>query len=135
MSNIHSGMDNIDIPKFNLSCISILPCFMSLGLGQYVIQASYRIHYHKYKHTISKKITELTDKTLNAENKNCTMGFGTPERPLSDKGKRAYYNYWYSVVLKYIKTNSVNEFSNNTITIKDISINCGIEPSDLIELF
>lgn len=74
----------------NLSCIMSLPCYQRRGFGSFIIEFSYEIS------KIAKKI-------------------GTPERPLSDLGKRTYLRWWLQRILRVIKDRV------DPISIADIS--------------
>lgn len=61
----------------NLSCIMSLPCFQRRGIGSFLIDFSYELSRR------SKQI-------------------GSPERPLSDLGKRTYLRYWLGKILEVL---------------------------------
>lgn len=84
----------------NLSCIMSLPCFQRKGYGSFIIEFSYEIS------KIAKKM-------------------GTPERPLSDLGKRTYLRWWLQRILRILKD------CNEPITISDLSKLTFILPEDI----
>lgn len=61
----------------NLACIMVLPPYQTKGYGYFLMQASYELS--KLEHRL-----------------------GTPERPLSDLGRRAYISLWCDMVLDMI---------------------------------
>eukprot|EP00924_Labyrinthula_sp_SR-Ha-C_P013550 maker-scaffold_5-snap-gene-6.51-mRNA-1 protein AED:0.00 eAED:0.00 QI:56/1/1/1/1/1/2/101/429 len=65
--------------KNNLSCILIFPQFQKFGFGRFMISLSYEI---------SKKQKFI----------------GSPEKPLSDLGKKGYRSYWSFVLLKLLSS-------------------------------
>jgi hypothetical protein len=84
----------------NLSCIMSLPCYQRRGFGSFIIEFSYEIS------KVAKKI-------------------GTPERPLSDLGKRTYLRWWLQRILRVLKDR------NEPISISDISRITYIMPEDI----
>ncbi|KAF7682781.1 Histone acetyltransferase mst2 [Astathelohania contejeani] len=87
-------------PNYNLSCIVVLPCYQGQGLGFFLIDFSYKL--------------SLMDGKV-----------GTPEKPLSNDGLKAYINYWQSVVYDYLNTCT-------EVSIEDISNDCGMTVDDVI---
>ena len=67
--------------NFNLSCIMVLPAWQTNGYGKFIIDFSYQLSI--------------------LENKK-----GSPEKPLSYFGHRAYVSYWTNRVLNLLLTNS-----------------------------
>lgn len=84
----------------NLSCIMSLPCYQRKGFGSFIIEFSYEIS------KIAKKM-------------------GTPERPLSDLGKRTYLRWWLQRILRVIVS------TNQPLSINDISKQTYILPDDI----
>ena len=84
----------------NLSCIMSLPCYQRRGFGSFIIEFSYEIS------KIAKKI-------------------GTPERPLSDLGKRTYLRWWLQRILRVLKDRT------EPISIAEISKITYIMPDDI----
>lgn len=82
----------------NLSCIMSLPCYQRRGFGSFIIEFSYEIS------RIAKKI-------------------GTPERPLSDLGKRTYLRWWLQRILRVLKDRtdpiSIAEISRITYIMQE----------------
>lgn len=52
---------------------------------------------------------------------------GSPEKPLSDLGLISYRSYWKGILLKYLKN-----FGFDMISIKDISQETALHPSDIV---
>ena len=84
----------------NLSCIMSLPCYQRRGFGSFIIEFSYELS------KIAKKI-------------------GTPERPLSDLGKRTYLRWWLQRILRVLRDRT------EPISIADISRMTYIMPEDI----
>ena len=82
----------------NLSCIMLLPCYQRRGFGSFLIELSYELS------RISGKM-------------------GTPERPLSDLGKRTYLRWWLQRILRVLKDRSeavsIQDLSNLTMILPD----------------
>ena len=84
----------------NLSCIMSLPCYQRRGFGSFIIEFSYEIS------KIAKRI-------------------GTPERPLSDLGKRTYLRWWLQRILRVLKDRT------ETVSIAELSRITYIMPEDI----
>jgi histone acetyltransferase MYST1 len=82
----------------NLSCIMSLPCYQRRGFGSFIIEFSYEIS------KIAKKM-------------------GTPERPLSDLGKRTYLRWWLQRILRVLRDRtdpiSIAELSRLTYVMQE----------------
>lgn len=88
--------------NYNVSCILTLPMYMKQGYGKMLIDFSYLLSKVEGK-------------------------VGSPEKPLSDLGLISYRSYWKSILLKYLKN-----FGFDRISIKDISQETALHPSDVI---
>ncbi|XP_020611107.1 histone acetyltransferase KAT7-like isoform X3 [Orbicella faveolata] len=88
--------------NYNVSCILTLPVYMKQGYGKMLIDFSYLLSKVEGK-------------------------VGSPEKPLSDLGLISYRSYWKSILLKYLKN-----FGFDRISIKDISQETALHPSDII---
>ena len=77
-----------------------LPCYQRRGFGSFIIEFSYEIS------KIAKKM-------------------GTPERPLSDLGKRTYLRWWLQRILRVIKERT------DPISITELSRITYIMPEDI----
>lgn len=64
-------------PKYNLSCIVVLPCYQGRGFGYFLIDFSYELF-----------------KLMKRK--------GTPEKPLSEQGLAVYKKYWKYKVYNYL---------------------------------
>jgi histone acetyltransferase MYST1 len=84
----------------NLSCIMSLPCYQRRGFGSFIIEFSYEIS------KVAKKM-------------------GTPERPLSDLGKRTYLRWWLQRILRVIIDRT------DPISITELSRITYIMPEDI----
>lgn len=96
---------------YNLACILVMPYSQGTGYGKFLISFSYELS------RIEKRM-------------------GTPERPLSDLGFKAYFKWWagtiIEVLLKYAgKTLSINELSQITY-IKEDDIQMTLEKLNLL---
>lgn len=89
--------------NYNLSCILILPQFMTRGYGRLLIDFSYLLSRVEGK-------------------------LGSPERPLSDLGLLSYRSYWRSKVLAYLELH----VDDVEILVKDVSAETGILSNDII---
>ena len=89
--------------NYNLSCILILPQFMTQGFGRLLIDFSYLLSRVEGKH-------------------------GSPERPLSDLGLLSYRSYWKSKVLTYL----ARHIDDLEILVKDVAAETGILTNDII---
>lgn len=76
----------------NLACIMTLPCFASMGLGHFLIAASYEMSYRR----------------------GCV---GTPERPLSDLGTMAYRLYWREVLFTWFAFELAEYLDSNALVL------------------
>ncbi|KAL4449956.1 hypothetical protein ABPG74_015075 [Tetrahymena malaccensis] len=88
--------------NYNLSCILIFPLHQRKGYGKFLISFSY-------------ELSSIEDKV------------GTPERPLSDLGRKSYLSWWCQRIIQYIESKpedysfSVEEISRGTYILeKDI---------------
>lgn len=88
--------------NYNVSCILTLPIYMKQGYGKMLIDFSYLLSKVEGK-------------------------VGSPEKPLSDLGLISYRSYWKSILLKYLKN-----FGFDIVSIKDISQETAVHPSDII---
>lgn len=88
--------------NFNLACILTFPYHQRKGWGKFLISLSYEITRREHK-------------------------TGSPEKPLSDLGKRAYMSYWCHEVLKVLSEKNCN------VNMKDISKITGIAREDVVE--
>ena len=82
----------------NLSCIMLIPCYQRRGFGSFLIALSY-------------ELSKVTGKV------------GTPERPLSDLGKRTYLRWWLQRILRYLEDKtaavSIQDITNATYILQD----------------
>lgn len=100
----------------NLSCILCLPFYQRRGFGKFLITLSY-------------DLSQIEGK------------IGSPERPLSDLGKKSYIAWWTQRIIDYIRqkkkdkeTFSLKTMSEETfITLKDIQD--ALEKSNLIKKY
>jgi len=72
--------------NYNLSCIMVLPAYQRFGYGKFLIDFSY-------------KLSKLEKKE------------GSPEKPLSYFGHRAYVSYWLNRILKFLLSNNRGNLS------------------------
>jgi len=89
----------------NLSCILVLPHFLSGGYGRMLIDVSY--HLSK-RHTM----------------------FGTPERPLSELGLKAYQSYWSNTLMSIFCD---FDSSVQNLSLSKLSEKTGICPTDIMD--
>jgi len=87
---------------YNVSCFLVLPPYMKKGYGKMLIDFSYALSRREGK-------------------------IGSPEKPLSDLGLISYRNYWKEKLLQYFLT-----YTDQEITIKDISTTLGFNPYDIV---
>ena len=87
--------------NYNLSCIMVLPAWQREGYGKFLIDFSY-------------KLSKIEKKE------------GSPEKPLSFFGHRAYVSYWLNRILKLLLSNS-----RANLSIQDIARETAILPSDI----
>jgi histone acetyltransferase MYST1 len=82
----------------NLSCIMLIPCYQRRGFGSFLIELSY-------------ELSKITGKV------------GTPERPLSDLGKRTYLRWWLQKILRFLEERtgavSIQDITNATFILQD----------------
>jgi histone acetyltransferase MYST1 len=89
----------------NLSCIMLLPCYQRKGYGKFLIEFSY-------------ELGRIVGKV------------GTPERPLSDLGKRTYLSFWLGRIVRFIDVAGV-EKAPGGLSISDISTATSILGDDV----
>lgn len=87
--------------NFNLSCIMVLPAWQTKGYGKFLIDFSYQL--------------SLIEKKK-----------GSPEKPLSYFGHRAYVSYWTNRVLNLLLRNQ-----NVQLSIEEIARQTAILPVDI----
>ena len=87
--------------NFNLSCIMVLPEWQSVGYGKFLIDFSYQLSLIEGKK-------------------------GSPEKPLSYFGHRAYVSYWTNRVLNLLLENG-----NSQLSIETIARRTAILPVDI----
>lgn len=88
--------------NFNLACILTFPFEQKKGWGRFLISISY-------------ELTKREKKT------------GSPEKPLSDLGKKAYISYWTNEILKTLSEKKC------LTSLRDISSVTGIDVNDVVE--
>ena len=86
---------------FNLSCIMVLPAWQNCGYGKFIIDFSYQLSLIEGKQ-------------------------GSPEKPLSYFGHRAYVSYWCNRILNLLLQNE-----NQQLSIQQISRRTAILPIDI----
>ncbi|CAF0890988.1 unnamed protein product [Didymodactylos carnosus] len=92
--------------KYNLSCITVLPNCQRKGYGRFLIELSY---------LLSRKEWQV----------------GTPEKPLSDLGRRTYETYWkYKIIKQLLDYNHYNKVHCN---LKQIMYDTGMATDDIID--
>lgn len=89
---------------WNVSCIVVLPYLQKSGYGRFLIDFSY---------SLSKKEKKP----------------GTPERPLSDLGEKAYKKYWRSRMAQYIASKP----QRSSFSFLDIQQETGMTLSDIAQ--
>ncbi|KAK9370829.1 acyl-CoA N-acyltransferase [Lipomyces kononenkoae] len=88
----------------NLACILIFPPFQGQGFGQLLIEFSYQISLLEGK-------------------------LGSPEKPLSEQGRKSYLRYWCTTIAKTI----LHIEHEGRISISDLSYATGIRQDDVVE--
>ncbi|KAK9457673.1 acyl-CoA N-acyltransferase [Dipodascopsis uninucleata] len=88
----------------NLACIVIFPPYQGQGLGQLLIEFSY-------------KLSQLEGKV------------GSPEKPLSDHGRKSYLAYWARQIGRSLPRTE----KDSKISIESISKAAGIREDDVID--
>lgn len=73
--------EKVSYDDFNLACIVTFPPHQNRGFGKLLIEFSYYLTRHPATRSPNKSP-------------------GTPERPLSDLGRKGYMAYWVSVVIR-----------------------------------
>ncbi|KAI6234124.1 Histone acetyltransferase [Aphelenchoides fujianensis] len=89
----------------NLSCLLILPWMQRKGYGLFLIDMSYQLSIRERK-------------------------IGGPEHPLSDAGLKTYRQYWFAVLMSYVREKLYNK---EQLDIVDIKEHTGIELRDITE--
>jgi hypothetical protein len=84
----------------NLSCIMLIPCYQRRGFGSFLIDVSY-------------ELSRIVGKV------------GTPERPLSDLGKRTYLRWWLQRILRFLRGKT------DPVSIQDITNGSFIQQDDV----
>ena len=87
---------------WNLSCILVLPFYQRRGFGKFLITFSYELS------KLERRI-------------------GSPERPLSDLGRKSYMAWWIQQIIKYMLQNEGKDYS-----ILDIQKSTYIKSSDIL---
>jgi ribosomal protein S18 acetylase RimI-like enzyme len=96
---------------YNLSCIIVFPCYQRKGYGQLLIDLSY---------AISRKEGVK----------------GTPERPLSNMGRNAYFAFWKAEILLYFEqmmSSTPNTLDAFAVSLEELSDKLLIQETDLLE--
>ena len=88
---------------YNLACILTFPAHQRKGYGRFLIAFSYEL---------SKKEEKV----------------GSPEKPISDMGQKAYLPYWTSTVVDFL----LNQSDDSQLSIMDISKRTSIMAEDII---
>jgi len=94
---------------YNLACILTFPCHQRKGYGRFLISFSYEL---------SKKEEKV----------------GSPEKPMSDLGQKAYIPYWTSTMVDYLLHQMDHEEEGNT-SIMDMAKKTSIMAEDIIFTF
>ncbi|CAF0895935.1 unnamed protein product [Didymodactylos carnosus] len=92
--------------KYNLSCIMVLPNCQRKGYGRFLIELSY---------LLSRKEWQV----------------GTPEKPLSDLGRKTYETYWEFKIIKQLL--SYNYYDKHQCNFKQIMYDTGMAVDDIID--
>ena len=88
---------------YNLACILTFPAHQRKGYGRFLIAFSYEL---------SKKEEKV----------------GSPEKPISDMGQKAYLPYWTSTVVDFL----LNQSNESELSIMDISKRTSIMSEDIV---
>ncbi|KAK9479262.1 acyl-CoA N-acyltransferase [Lipomyces japonicus] len=88
----------------NLACILIFPPFQGQGLGQMLIEFSYQISLLEGK-------------------------IGSPEKPLSDHGRKSYLLYWKAAIARALPV----LVTEGRVTINKLASKTSIKPEDVVE--
>lgn len=88
---------------YNLACILTFPAHQRKGYGRFIIAFSYEL---------SKKEEKV----------------GSPEKPISDMGQKAYLPYWTSTVIDFL----LNQSDESELSIMDISKRTSIMSEDIV---
>jgi len=88
---------------YNLACILTFPAHQRKGYGRFIIAFSYEL---------SKKEEKV----------------GSPEKPISDMGQKAYLPYWTSTVVDFL----LNQSDESELSIMDISKRTSIMSEDIV---
>ncbi|KAK9448009.1 acyl-CoA N-acyltransferase [Limtongia smithiae] len=105
--------EKISFDEYNLACILVFPPFQHLGIGHLLIDFSYQL--------------SILDGVL-----------GSPERPLSERGRATYLRYWAASIVRAItplvtsgrQPRAMTPFA---LSIDDISRATGIRQDDVID--
>ncbi|CAD5211680.1 unnamed protein product [Bursaphelenchus okinawaensis] len=89
----------------NLSCLLVLPWMQRKQYGLFLIDLSYQLSIRERK-------------------------VGSPEHPLSDAGLRTYRQYWFSVLMSYLREKL---YDTETLNLREIKEHTGIDSRDILE--
>jgi len=89
---------------YNLACILTLPCHQQKGFGKFLISLSY-------------ELSKIEQKP------------GSPEKPISDLGKRSYLSYWSKEIITVLAAMQ----EGDQMSLKELSQRTCIIPEDIEE--
>ncbi|CAD5216141.1 unnamed protein product [Bursaphelenchus xylophilus] len=89
----------------NLSCLLVLPWMQRKQYGLFLIDLSYQLSIRERK-------------------------VGSPEHPLSDAGLKTYRQYWFSVLMSYLRAKL---YDTETLNLREMKEQTGIDTRDILE--
>ena len=102
-----------------MSCLLILPWLQRKGYGLFLIDLSKFVHISINHFNILGYHLSLRERKI-----------GSPEHPLSDAGLKTYRQYWFAIIMSWLREKIYHDEKIDLVELKEQK---GIEMRDILE--